>query len=111
MEKNDKLNELLKKGDNMAVKIMIKRKVDSNNVSNLMPYLKQMRVLAMNQEGYIGGETLKRIDDPEEFLVVSTWQSLDHWQSWFKNPRRVELQEKIDFLLGKKTEYSIYSYQ
>jgi heme-degrading monooxygenase HmoA len=95
----------------MAVKIMIKRKVSSEKLSELLPYLKYLRVLAMSQDGYIGGETLKRIDDPEELLVVSTWQSIDHWKTWFENPERNNLQEKIDSLLGMKTEYCIYSYQ
>jgi len=63
----------------MAVKIMIKRKASGEKLSELLPYLKQLRVLAMSQDGYIGGETLKRIDDPEELLVVSTWQSMDHF--------------------------------
>ncbi len=94
----------------MAVKIMIKRKVSEENLSGLMPYLKQLRFLAMSQDGYIGGETLKRIDDPEELLVISTWKSLDHWNLWYTNPERNSLQEKIDSLLGVKTEYCIYSY-
>jgi heme oxygenase (mycobilin-producing) len=98
-------------GEKMAVKIMIKRKVSGEKLSELLPYLKQLRVLAMSQDGYIGGETLKRIDDPEELLVVSTWQSMDHWNAWFENPERNNLQEKIDSLLGAKTEYCIYSYQ
>jgi heme oxygenase (mycobilin-producing) len=98
-------------GEKMAVKIMIKRKVSGEMLSELLPYLKQLRVLAMSQDGYIGGETLKRIDDPEELLVVSTWQSMDHWNAWFVNPERNNLQEKIDSLLGAKTEYCIYSYQ
>ena len=95
----------------MAVKIMIKRKVSGEKLAEILPYLKQLRVLAMSQDGYIGGETLKRIDDPEELLVVSTWQSMDQWNSWFVNPERNNLQEKIDLLLGSKTEYCIYSYQ
>lgn len=95
----------------MAVKIMIKRKVSSEKLAELMPYLKHLRVLAMSQDGYIGGETLKRIDDPEELLVVSTWQSMDHWKSWFENPERNNIQEKIDSLLGGKTEYCVYAYQ
>jgi heme oxygenase (mycobilin-producing) len=98
-------------GEKMAVKIMIKRKVSGEMLMELMPYLKQLRVLAMSQDGYIGGETLKRIDDPEELLVVSTWQSMDHWNSWFANPERNYLQAQIDSLLGVKTEYCIYSYQ
>jgi heme oxygenase (mycobilin-producing) len=98
-------------GEKMAVKIMIKRKVSGEKLAEILPYLKQLRVLAMSQDGYIGGETLKRIDDPEELLVVSTWQSMDQWNSWFVNPERNNLQEKIDSLLGSKTEYCIYSYQ
>jgi heme oxygenase (mycobilin-producing) len=98
-------------GEKMAVKIMIKRKVSREKILELMPYLKSLRVLAISQDGYIGGETLKRIDDPEELLVVSTWQSMDHWNSWFENPERNNLQEKIDSLLNAKTEYCMYSYE
>ena len=94
----------------MSVKIMIKRKLSGEKLVELIPYLKDLRGLAMNQDGYIGGETLKRIDDPEELMVVSTWQSLEHWKSWFENPERKNLQEKIDSLLGAKTEYAVYSY-
>ncbi len=65
----------------------------------------------MNQEGYIGGETLKRIDDPGEFLVISTWQTIDDWKKWFQNRERTKIQDEIDALLGRKTEYAIYHYQ
>lgn len=95
----------------MAVKIMIKRKASNEKLLEVLPYLKKLRVLAMSQDGYIGGETLKRVDDPEEILVVSTWQSMDQWKAWFENPERNELQEKIDSILGEKTEYCTYIYQ
>lgn len=95
----------------MAVKILIKRKASNEKLLEVLPYLKKLRVLAMSQDGYIGGETLKRVDDPEEILVVSTWQSMDQWKAWFENPERNELQEKIDSILGEKTEYCTYIYQ
>ena len=95
----------------MAVKIMIKRKASNEKLLEVLPYLKKLRIMAMSQDGYIGGETLKRIDDPEELLVVSTWQSMDQWKAWFENPERNELQEKIDSALGEKTEYCVYIYQ
>lgn len=95
----------------MAVKIMIKRKASNEKLLEVLPYLKKLRVLAMGQDGYIGGETLKRVDDPEEILVVSTWQSMDQWKAWFENSERNELQEKIDSILGEKTEYCTYIYQ
>ena len=94
----------------MAVKIIIKRKVIENKTEALLPLLKQLRNLAMGQEGYISGETLKRIDSPGENLVISTWQSIDAWRAWVLNPQRIEIQNKIDELLGEKTYYELYEY-
>jgi heme-degrading monooxygenase HmoA len=64
----------------------------------------------MNREGYISGETLKRYDRPGESLVISTWASVDQWRTWVLSKERIEIQEKIDQLLGMKTEYEIYTY-
>ena len=94
----------------MAVKILIKRSVSENKTKDLIPLFQQLRMLAMNQPGYISGETLKRIDNPGKYLVISTWNSVDNWRQWVINRQRVELQNQIDALLGEKTEYEIYEY-
>ena len=64
----------------------------------------QMRVLATNQSGYISGETLKSLDRPDTFLVISAWKSSDYWEKWLLSKERQETQDKIDALLGRKTE-------
>jgi len=69
-----------------------------------------MRALAMNQEGYIAGETMQNLDDPEEFLVISIWDSADEWKNWLINKERKEIQGKMDLLLGEETEYKIFHY-
>jgi len=94
----------------MAVKIIIKRIVPEEKVRNLTPLLKQLRALAANQTGYISGETLKRMDNPGEYLVISTWQSAGDWDRWISSQEKKGVQDKIDVLLGKKTEYEIYTY-
>jgi len=94
----------------MAVKIIIKRKVAKDKEAQLLPLLIQLRALATGQPGYISGETLRNIDNPEEYLVISTWQSLDDWKRWAESKQRAEIQDKIDDLLGQKTEYSSYLY-
>ena len=94
----------------MAVKIIIKRKVPEGVVASLMPLLKDLRNLAMNQDGYISGETLKRIDRPGENLVISTWQSIDAWRDWVLNQERIVIQKKVDELLGEETQYELYEY-
>jgi heme-degrading monooxygenase HmoA len=94
----------------MAVKVIIKRIVPHNKVEALNPLLQKLRNLAMQQPGYISGETFKRIDRPGESLVISTWQSMDDWETWAISDERRRIQDKIDDLLGEKTNFEIYSY-
>jgi len=94
----------------MAIKIIIKRIVPEEKVKSLTPLLKQLRALAANQTGYISGETLKRMDNPGQYLVISTWQSAGDWDIWISSQERKGVQDKIDVLLGKKTEYEVYTY-
>ena len=93
----------------MAVKIIIKRRVPENMATQLRPLLIKLRNLAMNQPGYITGETLKRVDRPGQNLVISTWSSMEEWRQWAVNPEREAVQAQIDALLGQPTEYEIYS--
>ena len=92
----------------MTVKIFIKRKVVEDNIMELTALLKKMRALTLSQPGYIFGETLRRIDKANESLVISTWRSLEDWQSWIKSEERIKIQSEIDLLLGEETEYAIY---
>jgi heme-degrading monooxygenase HmoA len=93
----------------MTVKIFIKRKVQDENVIKLTLLLKQLRALTLEQPGYISGETLNRIDKKDECMVVSTWRSVEDWNSWVNNPKRNEIQTEIDKLLGEETDYAMYS--
>ena len=92
----------------MTVKILIKRRVPEEHVIELSDLLKKLRSLTLGQAGYIYGETLRRIDDKDECLVVSTWRSVEDWNAWFNNEQRIRVQNEIDLLLGSKTEYAIY---
>jgi heme-degrading monooxygenase HmoA len=93
----------------MTVKIFIKRKVQSDKASELTLMLKKLRALTLEQPGYISGETLARIDSTDESMVISTWQSVEDWNSWVNNPKRIEIQAEIDKILGQETEYAMYS--
>ncbi len=92
-------------------KILIRRKIPPDAEGAVMDLLNGMRSLAVVQPGYVHGETLKRVDQAGEILVISTWRSINDWDDWINNPQRLEIQEKVDFLLGEKTEYEIYDYR
>jgi heme-degrading monooxygenase HmoA len=98
------------KENEMAVKILIKRKIPHEKAREMIPLFRQMRASASTQSGYITGETLRSLDNPEEFLVISTWQSSEDWNKWMKSEERNKVQRKIDVLLGGETRYEIYHY-
>jgi heme-degrading monooxygenase HmoA len=94
----------------MAVKVIIKRRVPDSDAREMIPLFRKMRSMAMNQEGYIAGETLRNMNDPEDFIVISNWQSSDHWVKWLESSDRQKIQSQIDNLLGGQTQYEIYHY-
>ncbi|RLB27316.1 MAG: antibiotic biosynthesis monooxygenase [Deltaproteobacteria bacterium] len=94
----------------MAIKVIITRKVTKGKQKDLLPLLLELRSKAMNQKGYISGETLKGISDPDEFMVISTWNNLEDWKAWDDNPTRGEIQAKINAILEEKTIAKAYLY-
>jgi heme oxygenase (mycobilin-producing) len=94
----------------MAVKVLIKRRVADAQGREMVPLFRKMRSLAMNQPGYISGETLRNMNDPEEYVVISSWQSSDEWVAWLTSSERQTIQSQIDTLLGGQTKYDIYHY-
>lgn len=98
------------KENKMAVKVFIKRKVPEDRAKAMIPLFRQMRSLATRQSGYISGETLRSLDSPDLFLVISSWHSSDDWRNWLLSEDRQKIQDEIDTLLGGKTEYEIFHY-
>jgi len=94
----------------MAYKVLIKRIVPEHKLPVLEPLLLELRTHATTQPGYISGETLKRVDNPGEVLVISTWQTLEACRMWMTSQERVAIQARIDRLLGEKSVYEIYTY-
>ena len=94
----------------MAVKVIIRRIIPEHRAEDLVPLLKKLRALATLQPGYISGETLRRVDKPDEFLVISTWKTAQDWDKWARSHERNEIQGKIDTVLGGKTEFGIFQH-
>jgi heme-degrading monooxygenase HmoA len=100
----------LPKEDDMAVKILITRKVPQEKAREMLSLFREMRSLATSQPGYISGETLKSRDRQDVYLVISTWQGPEDWEKWLLSGQRQEIQAKMDSLLGGKTEYEMFNY-
>jgi heme-degrading monooxygenase HmoA len=92
----------------MPVQVIIKRKFQVDDPQQLIPLLAELRAHAKRQPGYISGETLKSLDNPEEYLVVSKWESADDWKKWLQSKERRDIQGQVDSLIGEKTFYEVF---
>ena len=93
----------------MAIGVLIKHLTKKGvNAKILLPHIIELRALAVRQPGYISGETFFHSERPEECLVISRWTSLEYWQQWTRDPRRIALYENIKNHLETKTDYNIY---
>jgi heme-degrading monooxygenase HmoA len=89
------------------VKVIMERNIRGKNVPEIVRLLRQMRVKAMQQPGYISGETLHAVDNPNFLVVISTWESVNYWKAWSDSEERKTLSEEIDNLLESPTRVSV----
>lgn len=92
------------------VKILLERTIKGRNVGEIVRLLRQMRVLALQQPGYISGETLHEVDNPNLYLVISTWESMADWETWGRSPERQKLQTEIDGYLQSPTKVRAFTH-
>jgi heme-degrading monooxygenase HmoA len=87
---------------------MIKRKWKIDKPQALLPLLEKLHTRAKEQPGYISGETLRSTENPEDFLVISKWETAEDWKKWLNSKERRDLQGSVDSLIGEKTFYEVY---
>jgi heme oxygenase (mycobilin-producing) len=92
----------------MSVQVMIKRKWKVDKPEKLLPLLEELHTRAKKQTGYLSGETLRSIEDPEDFLVISKWETAEDWKKWLNSKERRDIQGRVDSMIGEKTFYEVY---
>ncbi len=92
----------------MAIRIIIDRKVKKGKESEFSELLKQLRSKAVSSKGYISGETLRALSDRYNYIVISTWQTIDDWKNWEKNLERKNIQARIERIMSRPTKTKIY---
>ena len=92
----------------MAIHVVIKRKYKVSHPEKLIPLLNELNERAKIQEGYISTKTLQSIENNDDYLVISKWETEENWQAWFKSKERRNLQGNVDSLIGERTFYEIF---
>jgi heme-degrading monooxygenase HmoA len=89
------------------VKVLIERHVKKGRGGYLIELLNRLRTELVSQPGYVSGELLQSMEDESTIFALSTWLSPLDWKSWEGNPRRLEIESKIESLLTEPSKLTI----
>ena len=92
----------------MVTKVLITRLIQENKIAEVLALLKKLRIKAMNQPGYISGETLINQYDSRSIMVISIWQTLENWNSWQESEEKKANEAQLEKLLQAPAKYEIY---
>ena len=92
----------------MVAKILIIRRFKIGKTKEIFALLKGFRSTALNQPGYISGETLLEHNDSQHMLVIGTWENMESWHSWKNNNKRKEFEALLELYQDGPTEYEEY---
>ena len=92
----------------MLVKVLVKRRFKMEKLEEVIALLRQFRSDALNQPGYVCGETLIADGEPEKMMVISTWQSIEDWNNWKTSKTRIENDTMLKIFQEQPTEYTVY---
>ena len=92
----------------MLTKVLIKRSFILGKTKEVVTLLNDLRSQAMQQPGYVSGQTLTKPDNYNHFLVISTWQTLDDWLQWKDSSARKNMDKMLEVYQEGPTEYEEY---
>ena len=92
----------------MAVKILIKRRFEVENMKTASSLLMKTRYSATRQPGYLSSETLTGLNDPGRVVVASLWESEKDWNAWKDSVERKEFDVELHKIQEGETEFEYY---
>jgi heme-degrading monooxygenase HmoA len=91
----------------MAVRIIIDRKVKKGKEADFAKLLRELRSKAIFSKGYISGEMLRVRDDPQNYIVITAWQTVADWERYERVPETNKIRTKIEKLMTRPTKVKV----
>ena len=94
----------------MKVKTRVKLVIPKDRMKEAIPLLTELRKRITDQPGYLLAEILRKRDQPNAFLFLTTWQSTQDWERWSGSESRNAIVEKMHFFEESSIEIWDYGF-
>jgi heme-degrading monooxygenase HmoA len=93
-----------------VVRVIIEHRCKPGKEAELWSLLGELRGKVINQSGHVSSETLRSLDDPSYWMVISTWTDVKRWKAWEVSRERKETINKIKQVLVTPEKVSVFSF-
>ena len=90
------------------IRVLIERRLIERVDTFAHEALRELRHEAIKKPGYISGETLRDVDDPNHYIVISSWQSRRDWETWYKSEERSRADEQFRAVLTEPEKITVF---
>ncbi len=92
-------------------KILIERRIKTGNEREFKRLMREVLFIAAHAHGFISGETLQSVDDPNVHVTISQWKDMSSWNSWIESAERKKKQEEYDKILAEPMKITALQYE
>lgn len=92
------------------IRVVVERHIKEGQEAEVLKLIREIRGGALGQPGYISGETLVGYEDHSLCMVISNWESVEHWKAWEDSTQRKALDDKVEPLLVDEPRITLLKY-
>ena len=93
------------------VKIIIERKIKPGTEEEFKKLMEEVFSRSVHADGFISGETLQSVDNPNVYVTISQWKDISSWNTWASSTERKKRQGAYDKILSEPTRIVVLRYQ
>ncbi len=90
------------------IRVIIERWLAEGGDAAIEKTMRDLRREAIHTPGYVMGETLRDVADPQHFVILSTWRTREEWEAWAASPKRQEFEDQIRVMLTEPEEVTVF---
>lgn len=89
------------------IRVLIKRTIIEGLESNYEHTILELLDHAAATPGYIRGESFRDYHKRNEYVVISTWSSLNAWNLWLRSEARADMINKLGPFLQEREQFTV----
>jgi heme-degrading monooxygenase HmoA len=92
------------------IRVLIERHIAADLEPHYDRVARETLQKAMLLPGFISGEALHNVDDPNHRLVLATYRSENDWEQWFHSDERRQMMQQIGPMLEGEKKITVFGH-